>query len=305
MFGWLLPIAAVILAALSPVLWDLTPGTEFEDRVGEPLFWFFVAVVCLAVIVTIIQGVQSMKRAAAVRHGLTSFNHSLGDTVRSLEVLLDSDRGHRARRAFFKSMVSESKSLIALEHPRVCVYELDGREGDRGTEFYLRLAEAGGRTDPPRGSFDANTKHGRAAIKVAMGTLHKCVDDPRPGKAPIEVDRDPDALWQSFMMVPLRVNNQPRGLLTIDTTKQTSFTSDHIAVALTIKSFIEIGMKDVAEAAENTQPEVTEALRKLGVNVTSATLGAGVNVAAGESAAKLPEDDVEFVTSGGERHDNN
>lgn len=254
LYAWVLPVLAILAAAFVPVLWDLEPIANLEQRLKSLPSLASAVLLLVAVALTVVQGVHSTKESRRIRGTLETFNHALGDTVRALGYLIDSDKGPLDREAFFRSMVSEAKAVIPLESPRVCVYELEAADEESGEEDFLRLTTFGGRLDPPRSRFEGNTEHGQAAIQVAKGTVLKCVDDHR--KAPIQVDRDPDAVWHSFMMVPLHVDGYPRGLLTIDTTKATTFSLEQMAVARTVGRFIEIGMKGVSEAARMTDPEV-------------------------------------------------
>ncbi|WP_217615946.1 GAF domain-containing protein [Cellulomonas sp. GbtcB1] len=264
-FQWLLPVLAGGLAAGAPILWDLA-SEDTEGQFDSPWFYLFVIATLGALTLTIVQGVLSTRRASAVRRALSDFNHSLGDTILALGRLPDARNGVSARDAFVETVIREAKSIMPLPSPRVCVYELDSNDdaegnGNAGPVEFLRLIKSGGRNDPPRNLFTVDDEHGRAAIANAKGNLPRCVEKPK--KSRFQVQRDPEALWESFVLVPLKVDGRPRGMVTIDTTAKTTFTSDHVAVAMTIARFIEIGMKSLFDAAEETAPEVRTALAQL------------------------------------------
>lgn len=260
-YTWVIPAGAVVAAAFVPVLWDLEPVERWQDRLTSVPSVASAILLLVALLLTFVQGLHSVREHKRIQGTLETFNHALGDTVRALGYLIDSTKGPDDRQAFFRSMVAEAKAVVPLSSPRVCVYELEAGESETDSKDYLRLTAFGGRLDPPRNSFASDTAWGQDAIDVARGTATRCVDDHRHSH--IEVQRDPDALWHSFMMVPLHVDNVPRGLLTIDTTKKTRFSLEQIAVARTVGKFIEMGMKGVYDAAQDTRPEVREVLQIL------------------------------------------
>lgn len=157
----------------------------------------------------------------------------------------------------------------------MCVYELDADEsqhsdGDgRYAGEFLRLVGHGGRSDPPRSTFTNADDHGKAALSNTKSRVPRCVE--KPESAGFSVERDPDALWHSFILVPLHVDGKPRGMVTIDTPERTAFTDDHVAVAMTLARFIEIGMKNLSAAADETASEVRAAIDRL--NRRSSSVG--------------------------------
>lgn len=258
---WAVPVLAVITAGAAPILWDLAPE---HARTTSPYFYLFLLCSALAVVSVIAQGTLGSRKSVAIRKSVADYNHKLTDTIRALQRLIQSNNDDNARRAFFDSIVSEAKSLMPLEAARICVYDLEAIDTgeDEEQQLYLRLASHGGRGDLPRTEFTSETPHGEAAIAVATGTALKCVDD--PSKEGDSIHREPNALWESFLAVPIRSGSRPLGMVTIDTTRKTQFTSDHQAVALTIGKFIELGLSSVAEAAADPKPELSDLLVKLG-----------------------------------------
>lgn len=269
LYAWVLPVLALAAGAWGPLLIESASDT-WKDRVQEPPFWAGVAILAFAICVTVWLGIHTTQSAKRARGTLTAFNDALGDTIRSLGRLLGSDKTAAAQEQFFRDMVAEAKSLVPLPSPRICVYLLDAHEAEDGPEEFLRLVATGGRSDPPRQVFEDASEHGKSTIAVTQARVLRCVDDHGNPPSDIILQRDPNSLWKAFMMVPLHVNGEPRGLLCIDTPEQMRFTREHMAVAQTIGSFIELGMQDVAGAAADTAPEVREVLGRLGVQILSA-----------------------------------
>ncbi|UFU03420.1 GAF domain-containing protein [Ruania suaedae] len=232
---------------------DLSSASETATTRGT-YFALFLLFGLGALALTIWQGLTSSNRSKRERQGLADFNHNLSDTLRAVEKLIDSEKGANDRADFFNSVISQAKALMPLASPRICVYDLEGADKGQSSAVYLRLAEYGGRADPPRSEFTNDEDWGRAAIAAAQGSTIWCVDDPaREGR---RVQRNDEAMWKSFLAVPLRFDGTSRGLVTIDTARKTTFTNDHKAVASTIAMFLTFGMRNVAEAAADVRPEM-------------------------------------------------
>ncbi len=219
-----------------------------------------VAVGALALLLVVVQGTWTRRVDSARAVSLETFNHALGDTIQAFSQLVDSARTGVDRDHYLHAIVKEAKSLLPLESPRVCVYLLEGREGEEATE-YLKYAAHAGRNDNPRSEFSPGTPHGDAAISVARGTTDRLVDDIHKRGQPIECGEN--AIYRSFMQVPLSRGPRPWGILTVDTTRKTRFTDEHRSVARTIARFIELANDKVAEAADDVQPEMREAQQQL------------------------------------------
>lgn len=252
---WALPLTVSGVAVGATFSFELVPRTGLE-WLTSPFTWLALLLIIISLALSGWSGKRSSKARRQQSASLTRFSHSLADTISVLRSLTEDGSSYLAKRRFFESMVREGKSLMPIEAPRICVYELDSMEVDSGPSQFLKLTAFGGRSDRPRNEFTAENEHGRVAIEAARSASHKCVDSvDGAGK---DIQRHPDAVWESFMIVPLRSNQQPWGMLTIDTTKRTRFTTEHIAVAQLLARFIELGLADVEEAANDTAPEVAE-----------------------------------------------
>jgi GAF domain-containing protein len=256
---WVLPLAAVFLAAALPIVFDATPAT-WPEKFKDPWIYVFGGLGVSTVVLTILQAVLSQTHRSSAQRGLSHFSHALGDTVAAVRELVESDGTHVDRQRFLESMASEAKSLVPLDTPRICVYVLEAPDDEDGHD-YLKYVTHKGRIDQPRPLFLPTDNHGQDAIAVAKGNTHRCVDDSNKLSAgPIHVQRDADAMWRSFIIMPLRANNKPWGALMIDTVKQTHFTQDQIAVCQAVARFIELGLRRVEEASDDTGPEVLAAI---------------------------------------------
>lgn len=260
LFDWGMPVAAAALAAVAPLVLEMIPRDD-GAWLTSPLTLVLAVLVVGSLGCTAASAIRTYKARERERGSLTKFSNSMGDTISILRELVDSDRSRQDRTRFFESMVREAKSLIPLANPRICVYELDSMEEESGAIDFLKFVAAGGRPDLPRRSFKPDTAHGQNAIDAAKGTSHKSVDNPKDFGD--KISRGVEAQWESFIIVPLRSDRSPWGMLTIDTTVPTRFTQEHIAVALVLARFMELGLEDVKEAADDPHPEVTEAVRRL------------------------------------------
>lgn len=250
--AWGYPVAAGILWFAAPLSWEAA-----QDNVNgvwaSPWAWAAGAALLAAALVTYKQGTSALSALRDSRGRITDFNYSLVDTIKALGELPDKG-GPEARKQFFDTVIREAKSIMKLEGQRVCVYELDSADGDAGEgDRLLRLVDHGGRPDYPREEFTSADEHGRAAIANATANVTQCYDSL---EKPFVVSKHPRAPWKSFIVVPLHVDKKPRGMMTIDTTKDMCFTSDHIAVATTIGCLIEIGLKSSYSAAVETSMDV-------------------------------------------------
>ena len=253
-----LPSAAVVLAAALPIVFEATPA-EWPDKFADPWVYVFVAAAIGTVVLTIVQGVLAQRRRSATQAGLSHFSHALGDTVAAVRTLVESEGTHADRQRFLEAMASEAKSLVPLETPRICVYVLEAPD-EEDSHDYLKYVTHKGRTDPPRTEFLPDQAHGSAAIAVAKGNTHRCIDDWRKSDSTLSpIDRDPDALWRSFIIMPIRASGNPWGALMIDTIRLTRFTNDQIAICQAVARFIELGLERVEEASDDTGPEVAAA----------------------------------------------
>lgn len=266
LFDWIVPIVTLALGVAAPIIWDGALSGK-TDWYKSPWALLFGAVVIAAAVLTFVQGAHSTRRDVAERQGLAKFNSCLTDTIKAFADLVDSKHGNQARDAFLDRVVSDTKSVMPLLEPRICVYELEGRdESEPGQDSPdvrgLTLVTYGGRGDRPRPTFTSDTKHGAAAIQNALGYRPKYVDN--PADAGFAVDTSDEPMWKSFIAVPLEVGGEPRGLMTIDTKKQTRFTDDHMAIAMTIARLIEIGMAKVEVRAQRRAPNVASVLTSLG-----------------------------------------
>jgi transcriptional regulator with GAF, ATPase, and Fis domain len=271
LLSWLYPVLAALLAFVVPIVWDAAMQSD-RGPFASPLGYIALVLLLAAVALAIVQGSTATANIRERRNQLRDYNHRLVDTIRVLGDLPDAANGAKARRDFLETVTREAKSIMALDGQRICVYELDSADrhsaerdsapdaGDEEDEF-LRLIAFAGRADHPRERFTADTPYGADAIANAMGNTARCYD--KAEKPSFNVDRDPDSPWQSFLAVPLHVDHKPRGLMTIDTTLSMKFTSDHIAIAMTIGRFIEIGLKSSYAAAVETAPEVQNVQARL------------------------------------------
>ena len=256
---WALPVAAVVLAAALPIVFEATPN-EWPKKFADPWIYVFFGLALATGVLTIFQGVLAQRRRNATQTGLSQFSHALGDTVAAVRTLVESEGTHRDRQRFLEAMASEAKALVPLETPRICVYVLEAPD-DEDSHDYLKYVTHKGRTDPPRTEFLPDVPHGRAAIAVAKGNTHRCIDDWRKNDSTLSpIDRDPDALWRSFIIMPIRASGKPWGALMIDTVRLTRFTNDQIAICQAVARFIELGLQRVEEASDDTRPEVAAAM---------------------------------------------
>lgn len=215
----------------------------------------------LGVGLTIATQVNASKREKMRRKGVINFNDALSDVQRAVATLLRSRSDREAKERFFSTVVTKGSALFSIDGVRVCIYELDEADEEAADKQYLRLVDFGGRPDEPRTEFRADTEHGKAAIKLANGTTHVRIPDPKRSKYP--VDRHPSAIWKSFAAVPLRDQHSPRGMLTVDTREKTVFTTEDMVVAQTLGTFLVLGMTELAEAANETAPEMKAAADRL------------------------------------------
>jgi transcriptional regulator with GAF, ATPase, and Fis domain len=267
--SWLYPVLAAVMAFIAPLLWDA--ALDDPDGVGaSPYLYVGIVLGVGAVVLTVVQGAAATASIRASRRQISDFNHKLVDTIKVLGDLPEAENGPKARRDFLHAVTREAKSIMDLPGQRICVYELDSADDeqssgdDQGARF-LRLIAYAGRADQPRERFTTEDQHGADAIANAMSNTAQCYD--RAEKPSFVVNRDPNAPWRSFIAVPLHVDHRPRGLMTIDTTLAMKFTSDHIATAMTIGRFIEIGLKSSYSAAVETAPEVRDVKARLALAV--------------------------------------
>ncbi|WP_158370209.1 GAF domain-containing protein [Cellulosimicrobium cellulans] len=271
--SWVYPVLAVAAAGGAPMLWDAA-SNDPQGRWDSPLVWPAMLVGLAALFFTYKQGTAAMTAVRSSRSTVRDYNHRLADTIKVLGSLPDAKNGPEARREFVETVAREAKAIMDLGGQRICIYELDSGDaddnggaaaagevdGEQGGDF-LRLIAKAGRPDQPREIFTTNTPFGAAAIANATGHLTRCYDHSNRDGFP--VDRDEESPWASFIAVPLHVDDRPRGLMTIDTSEDVTFTSDQVSIAKTIACFIEIGMKNSYTAAVETAPEVQNAQARL------------------------------------------
>ena len=284
---WVLPITAAVSGATAPIVLALAPAPS-DGRFKSIWFYAFCLATVISAVCALTPGILARRDDKRVRMELKDFVTKLGDTIKALVDLIESPRGPEARQVFLKSVLRDVKSLMHVENPRVCLYGFDEvlRE-DGQVEPVLSYVDHYGRLDRPREVFAASSLHGAAAIENARGNHPRLVDSLE--SATFSVRRDDDAVWNSFALVPLVVNGEPSGMMTIDTAAKSAFSSDHVVVAQAMARFVEIGLEKV-ESGKTVKPDVTTAVRELAEPSTGATerVSQGLPVASERDRRRRP-----------------
>lgn len=222
---------------------------------------------------------RSNRAARQSAMDLTKYNDALSGLHKAVGRLLNSDSSEQARREFFRAVVGSASQLFPLEGVRVCVYELDSADDnpdkDQDDQAALKYVDSGGRHDEPRKEFTSDSDHGRKAIETAQGTQHRCVVS---AEGMSDVDRPAGSMWRSFMQVPLRLNGQALGLLSVDCRDKVKFTKDHVTIAHAAAALIVLGMNGVKLAADDFKPELDKTMARIeelrGTQGNSGSIGA-------------------------------
>lgn len=198
------------------------------------------------------------------RH-LTSFNDHLVAVISTVSELLASKRDADAGEHFFRSLLREGVHLFGYNGVRLCVYRLEEREVEpsaKGEEaWFLRLIQHAGRGDKPRQDFVPDNGFGSATIMAARGD--KPIRVPDPSSPPFEVDWDENAIWQSFLLVPLRGPIDHIGCLMIDTRECVTWTAEDVSIGLTIANLLTIGMSEMRKGGRDPAPELAVLFQEL------------------------------------------
>lgn len=196
---------------------------------------------------------------------LTAFNDThaamskaVGDLIRSKQQVSDVE-------AFFSVSLVSAPSLMPTDGFRICIYQLDRREQEEQSEKspndseatqILKRVDYGGRADAPRAQFSEETSYGRHLINIAKGTSPWVVSDPEASDYQDIIDRKPASSWRSFLAIPLKFNQEPRGVITIDSREKIDLTQEHISIGWAISDYITLGMDLGKAGAQDPSPEL-------------------------------------------------
>jgi len=260
-------------AAPTPPQQQQAPIPLEQDLNWLPLSWG-IALVALGIVFNLLDRSRTKAKlrnieAKRERH-LTRFNDELASVIAVFVELLRSDKGEDASQRFFSSAVREARHLIGHPGTRICVYQLEFQEEDdladvatadtakHGHPRPLLVRKAyGGRADPPRATFTPDTPFGNTVISIARGTTAVPIAD--PADRDFEINRDPDAVWCSTLLVPLKLDNDSKGILMIDTRDPVDeFTNEDVSVGWTIANIIALGMGSLVQGGQDPRPEVRE-----------------------------------------------
>ncbi|MDJ0359694.1 GAF domain-containing protein [Rhodococcus sp. H29-C3] len=255
-----------LLLAAGPVVVSIAYGSiTGQSSSWRAGVWFTVGVIISLTGATLVGWQQHLSNKSANQSAmhLTKYNDELSGLHKAVAHLLNSDSSDRDRQEFFRSVVGTASHLFPLTGVRVCVYELDRFENDNDIDdaVALKYVASGGRHDEPRQAFTMNTKYGRRAIETAQGTQHRCVENADGSTG--DINRPQGSTWKSFMQVPLRLDAEAFGLLSIDCRDQVAFTKSHVTIARAAAALIVLGMKEVKRAADDTKPELDQTMARI------------------------------------------
>lgn len=242
----------------------LSATAQKKDPIDSVMFLCGAILAFCGIVLNIVNQVKNKRHSAEInksRHQtLENFSDELSPVISSFIELLEAEKGKESSDKFFNSVLRETRGLFTYRGVRLCVYDLEEREIDHDdknsstdTRFLERKAYAG-RHDPPRRSFTPDTEHGKFVIETACGFTAIPIDDPSATKHPI--DRNANTIWQSSMLVPIHIDQFPRGILMVDTREKVTFTSVDKSIGWTIASMLAIGMRKVARSGDVTDAEV-------------------------------------------------
>lgn len=277
-WGWPSSLVGGILTALGPLL--VSVGfARYDEAAPNPIelaLLFSLGLVSLLVGIVVVTWQQFKIRSHIESiefnraKNLTAFNDThaamskaISDLVRSRQQAADVGR-------FFSATVLSAPSLMPTEGFRICIYRIDSSEQEneegnpkalfKPTQILTRV-DYGGRADAPRASFSEETLYGKRLIEVAQGTSPWVVSDPESTKYRDIIDRKDGSSWRSFIAVPLKFNDVPRGVITIDTRDRITFTQEHISIGWTISDYITLGMDLGKSGARDPGPELATITR--------------------------------------------
>lgn len=261
-----LPVAAALLAAGATMSWDLIPLRGGPAAIFTNVATFiFGASTIGTVVLALMAGRRSLHSRSDARSGTSRFAHSLGGATIAVENLLASDMGDAAGRRFIDEIAVFAKDIMPLRDVRATVYSIDFGDTEDGKKRLVRIGMSRGRNDQARESFSRSTDHGAELIGFVEGRTPRYIKDFR--KTDITHDRDDEAVWESYAVIPLRAGEEAWGGLLVDSTRPSPWTRDQKDLALAIGRFLEIGLsclvsgaeEDLAQTAADVQKELAEA----------------------------------------------
>ncbi|WP_156784907.1 GAF domain-containing protein [Microbacterium sp. BH-3-3-3] len=266
------PVVAAAMALVSGVLIEISPLDEGWDSLKRVETIVALVSSVATAVVTGVAAKRSLSTRKDARGAISSFSNSLTGAADAVDGLMKSERTLADRDRFIDAMLLQATSLMPISQCRATLYSLEEAENDGSVDdFYLKIVgRSKGRPDKARAQFQPDTEHGAAIISIVRNGQSRFVSDHRNCDFPVE--RDKEAMWRSFCVVPVGTPGRVWGALFLDADKKTEFTSDKKAVAMSIARFVEIGIELLASAAADVQPEFDEARKQLD-GVAPATVG--------------------------------
>lgn len=284
------PVVTALVAIATTVLWELAPtdlGWAALGR-GETLLAIVAALATL--VLTFVTGKRALSTRAEARQALSAFSNSLSGTADAVASLMKSERNLTDCHRFVDSMLREAKDLMPVSQCRATLYSLEEDEQAEGGGQYLeRVGRSKGRSDQARVEFRPDTAHGQAVIRVVMDGKPRFIANHRLRE--FEIDRDKEAIWRAFCVVPIATADGVWGALFLDSDKITLFSREKKHIALAIARFLEIGIELLDSAARDLVPERDQAISQL-VSVAQAPVGSDRYSDAKNDAADGDETEV-------------
>lgn len=259
-----LPILAAGLGVASTILWELAPTDEGWEALKKVETYVAIVVSVGTLIVAGMAAKRSISTRKDARAAIGGFSNSLAGAADAVDVLMRSGRSLADGDSFIDAMLQQATTLMPISQCRATLYSLEERETDvENGSFYLkRVGRSKGRPDRGRPQFSPGAAHADAIIQIVRDGNPRFVDNHRSCDFPL--DRDKEAAWRSFCVIPVSTPDGVWGALFLDSDKKNDFTSDKKAVAKSIARFVEIGIELLTSAAHDVEPELEEAKVQLG-----------------------------------------
>ncbi|OWP22433.1 hypothetical protein CBF90_05840 [Microbacterium sp. AISO3] len=255
-----LPALAAVTAALAAVVWEFAPTEDgWQEALGHLETWGAIVATVASLGLALVTGKRSLTTRAEARGAMKSFSNSLTGASDAVSELMQSKRLGADCDRFMDSMLGEATRLMPIRNCRATLYTLEGDERSEGGAQYLqRVGRSKGRPDNARRRFTPDTAHGKAIIEIVEEGKARYVATHRAPSIPL--DRDEEAQWRSFCVVPVHSRDRVWGALFLDSDKLNDFTDDQKSVSRSIARFLEVGVQLLESAARDVQPELRDAM---------------------------------------------
>lgn len=256
------PLVTALLAVVTTVSWELAP-TELGWAALGRIETIGAIILSLATLVlTGVTGKRALATRKEARRALSGISNSITGVADAVAALTKSSLSLSDCDRFVESVLTEAAKLMPVSQCRATLYGLDEDENEAGQGRYLkRIGHSKGRADDARPEFRPDTDHGREIIDVVMAGKARYVSTHRAKG--YKIQRDEEAIWRSFCVIPISTRDGVWGGLFLDSDRITLFSDEKKHIAMAIARFLEIGIEELDRAARDVQPEISEALSQL------------------------------------------